>query len=237
MKLLIATPTASGHVTTGYVHTVTAVHRIVQQAGGVVDFTTCDGANVSIARNILTARFLQSVEYDQLLFIDGDMKLDETIVEEILTSKFDVCGAIYPRRSLRLETLRSNLDDGQPFSEAFNSTLQYDVFLEHGGEIQLGSFVAVERIGMGFFRVSRNVLNRMIDKRVVEERRSWAAESYLGREQYFGFFSEEPLDYGDFVGEDFSFCDRLRKVDEFKIMGIASPSIKHQGIFDFSIQD
>lgn len=234
MKLLVATPTATGYTTTGYAHTLSFVHSTIQQFGGTCRLATCDGASVTIARNILISQFLEMDDTDQLLFLDSDLKIEEEVVKRILTYAGDICGAIYPRRSLDLTSLNSDMEKGSTFHDAFNESLKFDVVLQENGRMELEKFVPVTRIGLGFFRVSKSVLLEMIHHRVVSRRQSWAASSVTSG-YLFDFFSEAPSGSGDYLGEDYSFCDRLLKIEGTKIMGLASAGISHQGLFNFRL--
>lgn len=58
---------------------------------------------ITRARNTMVAQFLQDPQATHLLFLDSDVGFDPEVVEKLLASGHDVCGAPYPMKSCNMD--------------------------------------------------------------------------------------------------------------------------------------
>lgn len=153
------------------------------------------------AMNVATQMFLDS-DADEMLVIDTDIKFDRDAVDAILSHDLPLVFGLYPKRQLPLEPCVYPLSDENPF----------------GGESQL---VEVRRAGRGFMRANRSVFERM--KSLIK---SYKFQGKIENE----FWSEGVNESGEWVSEDWNFCDNWRKLGE-KILVDQTICLQHIGDF------
>ena len=185
--IFIATPCLDGNVSAHYTASLVRTVTLAQQRGWrspQIDFEIGNSL-IADARNKLVARFLASACSD-LVFVDADLSWSP---EDLLRlASFDVpfVAGVYQRKS------RAKTD----FAVKFGATIGMDA----------RRLMAVERVGTGFMRLRRDCLEKMV-----------AAHPALRLENpkdpadtnFFALFDTAIVD-GQFVGEDFTFCDRWR---------------------------
>lgn len=143
-------------------------------------------SQVDLARSTLASEALRR-GFDGTLWIDSDMQFEPQDVVKLLESERPFIAAGYPAKGPK-KMVGKFLDD-QPV-----------VFGEGGGIIE------VQYVGMGFTYVAREVYEAMIRVGVPE-----ATGGYDGQ-TVWPFFMPMVAPCGDYLSEDYSFCERARAV-------------------------
>ncbi len=175
MKALLATP----------LHTGTAEREFITgllEAHGLYAGWTClEGqANISRARDLLTAQFLAS-DCTTLIFIDGDVGFTRDDMSRLLASPFSITGGLYPRKSASLKWVCV------PQPEDLTPVPGHT------------DYRRVRRVGTGFLRIDRVALEKMLAHGEV-------SEYPLNENRIRHFFPTGLLD-GEFLSEDYYFCE------------------------------
>ena len=185
--LFIATPCLDGNVNAHYTASLVRTLSALQQRGWRwprIDFEIGNSL-IADARNKLVARFLAS-DCSDLVFIDSDLSWS---AEELLRlASFDVpfVAGVYQRKS------RSKIDFAVKFGPAIAMDAQ--------------GLIAVDRVGTGFMRLRRDCIEKMVAAHPELRLRH---PSQPDDPNFHALFDTGIVD-GEFVGEDFLFCDRWR---------------------------
>ena len=112
----------------------------------------------------------------------------------------------------------------------------FNVRVETGTLHVTGGFCRVKAIGFGCVLIRRTVL-------VALARSGGARVAPVGKlaryadlgfgDEFHDFFSHIPLEDGDYLSEDYSFCKRVRGLGDTEIWGYGGDGIGHVGRFDF----
>jgi hypothetical protein len=143
------------------------------------------------------------------LFIDSDVIAQTADVLRLMAQSGDkdVTAGNYPRRAKDKKFFMDLYFDG-------NGDLEFD-----------GSMMRINRVGTGFMLIRRHVIETIAAK----------SEMYLsadGSGQVASVFDFKIQD-GNFVGEDYSFCDKAR-AEGFKIWTDVEISLPHMGTEEFT---
>ena len=187
--IFIATPCLDGNVSAHYTASLVRTVGLMQQRGWRaprIDFEIGNSL-IADARNKLVARFLAS-DCSDLVFIDSDLSWSPEDLLRLAFLDVPFVAGVYQRKS------RSKID----FAVKFGPTIGMDA----------QRLMAVERVGTGFMRLRRDCLQRLV-----------AANPGLRLENpadpadpnFHALFDTGIVD-GQFVGEDFLFCDRWRAI-------------------------
>ncbi|HEX7689228.1 MAG TPA: hypothetical protein VF453_16055 [Burkholderiaceae bacterium] len=186
--LVIATPSIDGNVSAHYTGSLVRSLGLLRQRGVHAEIHFEIGNSlIADARNKLVSKFLASGASD-LLFIDADLSWNAEDLARLVSYPVPMVAGVYQRKS------RTKLD----FSVKFGPAIVRDA---HG-------LMAVERVGTGFMRLRRDCIERMV-----------AAHPHLklrnptdpADEHLYALF-DTVVDGGQFIGEDFAFCDRWRAI-------------------------
>ncbi len=187
--IFIATPCLDGNVSAHYTASLVRTVALMQQRGWRTPHIDFEIGNslIADARNKLVARFLAS-DCSDVVFIDSDLSWSP---EDLLRlASFDVpfVAGVYQRKS------RSKID----FAVKFGPTIGMDA----------QRLMAVQRVGTGFMRLRRDCLERLVaaNPGLRLENPADPADPNL-----HALFDTDIVD-GQFVGEDFLFCDRWRAI-------------------------
>jgi hypothetical protein len=210
-KLFIAIPAYDGKLN---IKTAFALAQLMPEAArlGVSVFLS-DMSNCSIitmARNALVNEFLKTDATD-LLFIDADLvvKPDQVLRLMAQSGGKDVTAGAYPRRAR----------DKKFFA---------DLYWDENGDLEFdGALMRVKRVGTGFMMIQRHVIEKMI-----EAHPEWMYENKGKNEKLAAVFDFEIVD-GQYVGEDYLFCDRATKMG-FTVHIDVEISLPHVGSEEFT---
>lgn len=185
-SLLIATPTIDGNLHVSHVESLLRSSHKLRQLGIPYEISYEVGNSiVSDARNQLVSRFLQG-KHSDLLFIDADIAWNEDDLARLLGWDVPLVAGAYRRK-------QQNID----FTVKFGPTID-----------QRKGLMVAERVGTGFLRIRRTVFEQMA-QRYPELQLKFKGQRPA--EQLYAFFDNSIVD-GRYVGEDFTFCDRWRRI-------------------------
>lgn len=234
MRILIATPTAGGMTTTAYTQSVVAATVAIHELGGTYRHLSIDGADVVIARNILTHSFLSDESCDYILFIDSDMAVDLSVFRHLLKLKTPFVGAAYSERRLNLQTFAEAMAETPDEPRARALASNFTVRMKPGEKKIRSGVCAVDALGFGCVLIHRSVFASLIERDIVGPFVSSKVRD-LGLEgQVYDFFDEIPLENGDWLSEDYSFCQRVRELGDVEILAYVGAGVGHVGPFTYS---
>jgi len=185
--LFIATPCLDGNVSAHYAAALARSITLLQQRGWrspQIDFEIGNSL-IADARHKLVARFLAS-DCSDLVFIDADLSWQAQDLLRLASHDTPFVAGVYQRKS------RAKID----FAVKFGPGIAMDA----------QGLVAAERAGTGFMRLRRDCLDKMVAAHPALRLRDPAAPD---GDRFYALFDTAIVD-GQFVGEDFTFCDRWR---------------------------
>jgi len=151
------------------------------------DLSNC--SIITMARNALVHEFLKT-DATEMLFIDSDVIVTPDDILRLMAQSGgkDITTGVYPRRA----------KDRNFFA---------DLYFDANGDLEFeGSLMRVERAPTGFMLIQRHVIEKMI-----AENPEWTYENKGKGEQMSAIFDFKIVD-GQYVGEDYLFCDRATKM-------------------------
>lgn len=188
-SLFIATPCLDGNVNARYTASLVRTMTTLQQKGWrspQIDFEIGNSL-IADARNKLVARFLASAATD-LVFIDSDLSWSPDDLVRLASYDVPFVAGVYQRKS------RTKID----FAVKFGATIGMDT---HG-------LMQVERVGTGFMRLRRDCLEQMVAAHASLRLTNPLVPDDV---HFYALFDTAIVD-GQFIGEDFTFCDRWRAI-------------------------
>ena len=208
-KLFIGIPTYDGKLSIKLAYSLAQLMPAAMRLGISVRLGHVSGCSIiTMARNRLVDEFLKT-DCTDLLFIDSDVIAQTEDVLRLLAQSGDkdVTAGNYPRR-------------------AKDKKFFMDLYFDEKGDLEFdGSMMRINRVGTGFMLIRRHVVETIAAK----------SERYLSNDgsgeiaSVFDFKIED----GNFVGEDYSFCDKAR-AEGFKIWTDVEISLPHMGTEEFT---
>jgi len=191
-KIFIATPAYDGKVHVQYTTSLVDTCKLLEMHGFIPIIRITVGGSLLVAdRNRLIQMFWES-EADYMLCIDSDLGWDPLSVVRLIRSGKDFTAGVYPSR------------DGSSFT--FRPDFEEDGKLIICPETSL---LKMNYVPAGFMLISRSVIEKM---------RNHFPELYYSpkdprnpSDSAFLFFNTE-LWNGEFWGEDYVFCRRVREI-------------------------
>ncbi|HEY9887776.1 MAG TPA: hypothetical protein V6D02_05200 [Candidatus Obscuribacterales bacterium] len=233
MKVFVATPTAGGLVKIEYTSTLMTVVKALTTLQAQWRYLNFDGADVVMARNFLTNVFLQDETCTHLLFIDSDMGVSYETVNRFLTADLPFLGAIYPKRSLNLATFYDGAQGGRSLEQSLALAQDFNVLLDPGQLDIKNGLCKVKALGFGFVLIQRWVFEALITQKIVQPLISGTLKTVGLTGDLYDFFSLIQLPQGDWLSEDYAFCDRAATLDGVDIWGWAGAGVSHIGSFAY----
>jgi len=192
----IATPSYDGKVEAGFAASLLGVGAYCAMTGVQMDFRMRGGdCFIDRARSVMVRNFLQSDpdKFTHLFFIDADLTFSGKYVAALVAADLPICAGVYRMRQ-------------EP--ETYPATQLDDPSLEPGCIWERDGFIAHSRVPTGFLCIRRDVLQYMSDNA--------SRTAHTKDEGDIPFvFQTGWSDDGDYIGEDFMFCDDyMRLYDE-----------------------
>jgi hypothetical protein len=185
-SVVIATPTLDGSLDCRYVAALLHSTAALTRAGIPFEINFEVGNSlIPDARNKLVAKFLDS-QHTDLLFIDSDLAWAAPDLLKLLSYNVPFVAGVYQRKSA------TKLD----FTVKFGASIT----LESDGLLQ------AERTGTGFMRLRRDCLAAMVAAYPQLKLKDPATPP---SNSLYAFF-DTSIANGQYLGEDFTFCDRWR---------------------------
>jgi len=234
MHIFIATPTAGGITTTDYARTLVNATLAIHESGGGYQHLIVDGAEVALARNILANTFLQTPECDAILFIDSDMAVEKKVFKHFLAQEHSIVGAAYSERRIDLEIFAKAMQEKNDIERARALASKYNVRITAGEKNIVDHLCPVIGIGFGCVLIKREVFHDLAKHSLVDELISSRLKSSGVADKAYDFFGRIRLDSGEWLSEDYAFCDRYLKLPDAKIMAYVGAGVSHVGSFNYS---
>lgn len=182
-SLFIATPCLDGNVSAHYTASLVRSMTALQQRGWRAPRIDFEIGNSLIAdARNKLAARFLASDSSDLVFIDSDLSWSADDLLKLAAFDTPLVAGVYQRKS------RAKIDFAVKFGPAISMDAQ--------------GLIAVERVGTGFMRIRRDCLEKMV-----------AAHPTLrmARDGTHALFDTSIVD-GQFIGEDFTFCDRWRAI-------------------------
>jgi hypothetical protein len=219
-KVLLATPTHDGVVTVAYTESLLTTTRALQDT---IDLRPMFiGATlVAHARNAFATMVLEDPSFTHLLFVDSDMGFGADAVRRMVECSKDFVGCIAPRRSIDLDRMHSisrQVDDplrARMIAQDYAAPALVPRDLGGGkmGVVVEDGLAQAHQVGMGLTLLKRSVLERMRDAYPdLEAPANWRYKAMGVRDRVFQVFESTQNPDGIYLSEDFSFCERWRRI-------------------------
>ena len=190
-KVFIATPAYQGKVHVQYALALNDTCTLLRMHGFEVTIRMPVGGSLLVAdRNRLVQMFWDS-GCDYMLCVDSDLGWDPNAVMRLIEADKDVSGGVYPTRD--------------------KSGFNFRPAVEPSGKIVMCKdtlLLQMEYIPSGFLLIKRNVIATLRDK--YPELYYCPKDVNTDQTSGYCFFNTEVYD-GEFWGEDYVFCRRLRE--------------------------
>lgn len=210
--LFIATPTYTGKLDTGYVHSLMYSMRRFAELGIAVDhFVLGFNCHVDDGRNAILRDFLQT-DCTDLIFIDADVTWEPEALVRLALHDRDIVAGVYPKRSP---------DDPS-----------YPVHVAPGVELRADADGLVEVLGAptGFMKIKRHVIEKFVE--LNKHRRFTVPGSPPGTVPHTIVFERTYTDGHRWSG-DYNFCREWRKMGG-QIFVDPEMHLSHTGEVEFS---
>lgn len=234
-SLAVATPSHRGLFTTSYVRSLWGLQRSCLARGISVELLTLPNQSlVDRARNTLASFFLRKTDCTHMLFVDDDMGFNVADIMRMLDwHNYDVVAAMYPRKEIDWGRIKDAVLAHPEIDPALLPQIagQYggmQTFLNEGDtpSAALAAPMPIREAGTGIMLIARACLDRLVQEDI-----PCAAPNGVTDFPVYEFFSQKVID-GRLVGEDFYFCNLVRKYG-CAVYGCAWPNVVHTGQYDF----
>ncbi|MEW5787464.1 MAG: hypothetical protein AB1899_06380 [Pseudomonadota bacterium] len=209
--VVIATPCFGGLLTQNYMLSVT---RLMTSVGGQIDLQLMllgHDALITRSRATLVAKFLDNSAATHLMFIDSDIGFEAEQFARLFRQDKDVCAAMYPIKELDWLRLPGRQARGESLASAglnFVGTLCTDAQLRIEGE-----FATARYAGAGFLLIKRHVLEQLILAHPELKFQAIHAQDPEAPGMAHRYALFDPIidrETGDYLSEDYAFCQRWR---------------------------
>lgn len=228
MKVLICTPAFGGLITTQY--TTSLLGTLSALRNKQIPYEVYFLANESLiprARN-KCAKYALDNHFTDLLFIDADMIWSPDWVIKLLESRFSIIGGTYPVKQF---PLRLNFNALPEHSEDWGrdrSVEQYVRFVQKYAEED--GTVQVRHLPTGFLKIETVALSVL-----KEHVKTYSSFEFNTLQTYYDFFPTGVNAYGDYLSEDWGFCEIAQKDGLFPIILQTDAVPAHTGTFHFGL--
>jgi len=186
-------------------------------------------------RNICVSNFLNDRRFDNLLFVDSDVRFDPQTAHALLNSPYDVAFAPYPVKQHFWRKSQTALTNG---AECHQQTLgnRYTISRVKDSKIIDDSWIEANHGTTGFMMIRRHVLEK-IAKAKPNLRIDKSILTNAGRQKYMNLYNFFDFKFnpktGEYTGEDFNFCKMWRRLGG-KIHAYTKDYLAHCGRFEYT---
>lgn len=208
-KVFIGIPTYDGKLSIKLAYSLAALMPAAMRHGISVRLGHVSGCSIiTMARNRLVDEFLKT-DCTELLFIDADVIAEPNDILRLMAQggAKDIAVGNYPRR-------------------AKDKKFFMDLHFDENGDLEFdGSLMRINRAGTGFMLIQRRVIEAIAAK----------SDKYLSHDGVGEIASvfDFKVENGNFVGEDYSFCDKAR-AEGFTVWTDVEISLPHMGTEEFT---
>lgn len=144
---------------------------------------------ISHGRDLLCAKFLGDETATDLLFIDTDVTWEQGALVRLMEHPVELVAGIYPKRSDPLGFHARYLDNPEIWADPETGLIE------------------VKGVPAGFLRITRTCLEKMVAGYPQQRFADYNAPTGYGHALF-----ENIHEGDDFFGEDYSFCERFRRI-------------------------
>ena len=200
------------------INTLISMVKLVAQltkAGIKMEVNTMKSPYIAYARNILTARFVES-QYDYLLFIDADVEFEPECPLRMLVAQKDIICTPY-----RVKTV-------DPAKVKYTTTVKdmQNVPILPGGIIEILQGPA------GMMMIHRRVFEKLMKERPDLEIKTQQHKDLFPKDLKIFSFWDCTFKDGIWTGDDIAFCNLARSVD-FKLHANIESPLTHHGSYGY----
>lgn len=224
IRLFIATPCFGGMCHTQFVQSLIALTSVLRDIGVYCEYSLLSGESlISRARNSLVAQFM-SKDFTHLLFLDSDLVFEPIAVLRLLASRLEFCGAIYPKKAINWERVKSGeLCSPEPPRDTLSpcgasptpcascpdNISDLNVNRLDDAEVQ-AEFLPVKHLATGFMCFRRSVIEALVLKHPDRKYRNNVAGYADCGDWFYDLFAVGVVD-GEYLSEDYYFCHLARE--------------------------
>ena len=185
------------------------------KAGINVDVNTMKSPYVAYARNILTARFMQS-DKDYLLFVDADVEFEPECPLRMLVAQKDIVCTPY-----RIKT-------NDP------SVVKYTTTVRDNSNVPIlpGGVVEIHQGPAGMMLIHRKVFEKLMKDRPDLEIDVHQHKDLFPKDLKIFSFWDCTFNKGKWTGDDIAFCDLARE-NGFKLYANIESTMVHHGGYGY----
>lgn len=211
-RLLVATPVGGGVVAHDYVHGINALRQHLADLDWSMEYVSQPDGLVTRSRNAFASYVVRSERFTHLLMLDADVVVPPAGIERLVKSGNDVAGGVVPLRNVNWTRVREHLDQrpAATIEELRAISSEYAVTFDRGQKA-IDGFIPVRHIGSAAMLISRAALVTMSESSVVTYARNGL---HAADQRHDGWTFFDPLvdDDGNYLSEDYAFCDRWRSL-------------------------
>jgi len=200
------------------IQTMISMVKLVEQltkAGIKKEVNTMKSPYIAYARNILTARFIQS-DYDYLLFIDSDVEFEPECPLRMLVAQKDIVCTPY-----RIKT-------GDPAQVKYTTTVKDN----QNVPILPGGLIEILQGPAGMMMIHRRVFEKLMKERPDLEIKTDKHRDLFPKDLKIFSFWDCTFKDGIWTGDDIAFCN-LARSEGFKLHGNIESSLTHHGSYGY----
>jgi hypothetical protein len=234
-EILIATPAFEGNVKTGYVKSLFATQKLLNEHGIKHDYITLEISDIALARNFFASHLLERPNYTHLLFVDSDMTFSALTVGRMLVEARPLIGCVYPKRTVDLNRVidlaRQHQDNATVLGLAHDFVVRYPSGPQ---KIEVKEGVSrVAGLGMGLCLIARTVFTDLLATGKLEQHKN-VGKNPFGIDTLPGFFDQMGSADGP-LSEDLAFCERWTSLCGGDVWALVEERIGHIGQMEYSV--
>ncbi len=215
IKLLVATPVHS-EVSIHYTESLLSLQGMGHSLGLNIDFLLLKSSLVTQGRNLCVANFLNKKEYTHMLFVDGDISFEASLVVKLLNCDKDVISIPYPMKTLNWEKIHGRVKEGINADELSRSGFTYPIKVDDQSNINVSKgIMEVTHSPTGFMLIKKQVIEKMIEKypglRISQPTiMNGEPKETDNLWNFFDTWFDQKTNR--YYGEDFAFCQKWRDI-------------------------
>ena len=222
MRVVIGIPSGRAQLTMQAASTLFRLQGLLAERGHRPQLELIANAEIFMARNVMATRFLDSGA-DLFIGMDDDMVLSDALLGTLIDTDHEMLGVYAPQRQISLEAFHAAAASGLDFRAARDKVAPLI-----GPPTDRTGIFEVPYVGCGFYLLRRSALQRLIDGGMTQQ----TGLTLRAPLPYYGFFNNIRKPDGEILGEDFSFCHRLRQAG-VRIFAYRGPGVGHTGDMTF----
>jgi hypothetical protein len=235
--VLIGTPCYGGLVTHVYMQAVLKLMlapRLADVRVGII--MSAHDSLITRARNAIVANFLDTPDATHLMFIDADIGFELDDFYRLLALDVDLAAGRYPLKVRDWAKIMTLAKSAPPGTNLESLGLNYVGHPCAVTELETrNGFMTGVYAGTGFMMIKRRALERMIaayPQTKYREAQTHPKTKQPSPHLYNLFDCMIDPDTGDYLSEDFTFCNRWRKLGE-KLWLDTQSTLVHVGADEF----